>query len=133
MAASLARDAEEVADDVEVLEVVLFVEVPVVLGLPKAARAHVQPGLSLLQADQRCHVLVRSGDLFLALLDDFFGGQVDKALHSTRFILLVGEVAAHDGVDHVLDLGLNLREGSHLLVEHLIVSLLRRLVPLYHF
>ncbi len=48
---SVARDAEEVADDVEVLEVVLFVEVSVMFGFPEATCAHVQTWFSFLQAN----------------------------------------------------------------------------------
>ena len=48
---SVARDAEEVADDVEVLKVILFVEVAVVFGFPEATRAHVQTRLSFLEAN----------------------------------------------------------------------------------
>ena len=55
---SIAGDAEEVAHDVKLLEVILLVEVSVVLGLPEAARAHMQTTLALLQADQRGQVLV---------------------------------------------------------------------------
>ena len=37
---SIPRNTEEIADDVEVFEVVLLIEVSIVFGLPEATGAH---------------------------------------------------------------------------------------------
>ena len=49
---SISSDAKEIADNVEVFEVILLVKVSIVFGFPEATCAHMQARFTLLEADK---------------------------------------------------------------------------------
>ena len=100
---SAASDTKEIADYVEFLELVLLVEISVISRLPEAAGGHVKASFRLLEHNKCCHKLVLLANLFLAVLDDFFGTKVGPLLGMTSIVLLGSEVLLNKSVANILD------------------------------
>ena len=83
---SLSGKAENIDDDIVVLERILFTEIAVIFAVPEATCAHVESAVALLQDDhvgREFQVLVN----FLEKFDDYFTGVVAPLLSFLRVVV----------------------------------------------
>ena len=109
----LGANSIKVDDNVIVVEVPLFVEVAVVLALPKATRRHVEADVALLKDDHCAGEFELLANLLLHLLDDFLCGLVRPALALLDVVSLLGEGLGDVLVDDLLNLAFNIRKGFY--------------------
>ena len=99
---SLPRKAEHVDDYIIVLEGVLFAEVTIVLGIPEAARTHVESAVPFLE-DNHIGSKLKIFVNLLQQLDDHFAGVIAPLLGFLWVIDAVLEGLENEIVNLLLD------------------------------